>query len=407
VDAGVYWIRRNALRWDVIEPIEGERNWAAVATLEQEMVAIAEQGMEMILIIHYTPYWARALPGYGCGPVATEKLEAFGAFMRDVVARYSQPPYSVQYYEMGNEPDVPYQFVAGDSQFGCWIDMEAPLLNAGAYADMLKAVYPQVKAANAEAQVLVGGLLLDCDPHDPPQNADGSLKDCSPSRFLEYILQVGAADAFDGVSFHAYDYYGGASGIFGNGNWHSAWNTTGPALAAKARYLRALLDYYNRPDAYLINTETALICGRSGSEAPCITDEFAQTKASYAVQSYAMALAEGLLGNVWYSINGWRASGLVNRGGEPLPVYQAIRFQGQLLNDLGFVGRLTPAEGVTGYEFRRDGRRVWLLWTQDDQEHLLALPSAPLAAYDMLGNALPPVAEWLVTPWPVYLEWQE
>jgi hypothetical protein len=32
------------------------------------------------------------------------------------------------------------------------------------YGNMLKIVYPAIKSADPQAQVLVGGLLLDCDP---------------------------------------------------------------------------------------------------------------------------------------------------------------------------------------------------------------------------------------------------
>ena len=191
--AGAFWIRRNALNWVVVEPTEGERNWGGLASLEKEMIAISEQGMELILIIHYVPSWAQAELGYACGPVKAEKLGAFGAFMGDLVARYSQPPYNVRYYEMGNEPDVPLGVVPGGSQYGCWADMEDPTLNGGVYAEMLQAVYPQVKAANSDAQLLIGGLLMDCDPLDPPQMADGTIKNCDSSRFLEYILQSGGA----------------------------------------------------------------------------------------------------------------------------------------------------------------------------------------------------------------------
>jgi hypothetical protein len=405
--AGAYWIRRNALPWSAIESAEGERNWGAVVSLEQEMQTIAEQGMETILIIQYAPSWAQAALGNACGPIRAEKLETFGAFMYDVVARYSQPPYNVKFYELGNEPDVPLGWVPGDSQFGCWIDLSDPTYNGDDYANMLKVVYPQVKAANPDAQVLIGGLLMDCDPLNPPQLQDGSLKDCSITRFFEMILQSGGAEYFDGVSFHAYDYYSGVLGQYSNPNWHSVWNTTGPVLIAKARYLRALLDVYHRPDAYLLNTETALLCGRDGSEAPCQTEDHLQTKTSYVVQANTVAQAEYLIGNIWYSISGWRGSGLVDGAGQPLPTYQAVRFNAQMLTGMNYTGAVTQFDGVAAYEFLLAGRRLWVAWSRDGGEHTIHLSSTPTAAYDMQGNALVPIQDWPITIMPVYLEWQE
>jgi hypothetical protein len=406
-DAGAYWIRRNALPWSAIEPAEGERNWGSVAGLEAEMQAISPRGMQTILIVQYTPAWAQAAQGYACGPILPEKLNAFAAFMHDVVARYSVPPYNVKYFELGNEPDVPLGLVAGDSQFGCWYDPADLAHNADDYANMLKAVYPQVKAANPEAQVLIGGLLMDCDPLNPPQLSDGTLIDCTVSRFMEFILQNGGTNSFDGVSFHAYDYYYGALGQYGNPNWHSSWDTTGPITSAKARYLRTLLDFYNRPDAYLLNTETALLCGKTGEEESCLADDFVQTKASYIVQSYTVARAEYLLGNIWYSISGWRASGLVDGAGQPLPAYQAFRFNAQMLNGTAYVGKIADLEGVAAYEFQQAGRRVWVIWSADGNEHTVELSATPSAAYDMTGNSLTPAQTWTVNLLPVYLEWQE
>lgn len=406
-DGGAYWLRRNALHWDVVEPSEGERDWDALASLEKEMKAISEQGMEMILIVQYTPAWAQAVSGQACGPIKVDKLPAFGEFMHDVVARYSVPPYNVKFYEMGNEPDVQVNLVPGNSQYGCWFDVDDPTYHALEYAQMLQTVYPQVKVANPEAQVLVGGLLMDCDPLDPPESSDGTLKDCTPTRFLESILQHGGGDYFDGVSFHAYDYYLAELGKYANPNWHSIWDVTGPVLINKARYLRSLLDFHNRSDAYLINTETAIICGVDGKEAVCQSDEFSQTKASYIVQSNTVAQAEGLWGNIWYSLHGWRASGLVDKNGEPYPVYHALRFNAEKLKDLDYVGEITQFHNVTVYEFYQDGKRLWVVWSRDEEEHLIKLPSLPSSAFDMLGEPLTLDRSWEVTILPVYLEWQE
>ncbi len=127
----------------------------------------------------------------------------------------------------------------------------------------------------------MGGLLLDCDPINPPEWPLGSglFRDCSSSRFLEGILESGAADSFDAVSFHAYDYYGEKLGAYGNLNWNSTWNTTGPLVIKKVEYLLGLLTKFG-VQKELLNTENALICG--SSEAICSTEDYDLTKAYYA-----------------------------------------------------------------------------------------------------------------------------
>ena len=53
------------------------------------------------------------------------------------------------------------------------------------------------------------------------------------------------------MNFHSYDYYYQGLGKFGNTNWNSAWNTTGPALIAKTHYLNSILAKYGLDQANL------------------------------------------------------------------------------------------------------------------------------------------------------------
>ena len=61
--------------------------------------------------------------------------------------------------------------------------------------------------------------------------------------------------------------------------------------------------------------------------------DFTDTKANYIAQSNAAAHAEGLRVNMWYSLTGWRGSGLVDEELEPLPAYQAYQFSATQLEN--------------------------------------------------------------------------
>lgn len=405
--AGAHWLRRNALLWNALEPVPGARHWENMASLEAELQRAAELGQEVILIVRGTPGWAQQAPGISCGPVRADQLPAFAAFLADAVARYSAPPFNVKYWELGNEPDVATGLVAPDEVYGCWGDPSDPYYGGSYYAEMLAAVYPRIKTANPQAQVLVGGLLLDCDPVNPPETSAGSgeFRDCSPSRFLEGILIEGG-EYFDGVSFHAYDYYDLAYGQYHNPNWHSSWDTTGPVLIAKAHYLRSLLDQYGHTTKYLVNTEVALICGRTGDEPPCQDETFQRTKANYLAQSYAAAQAAGLRANLWYSLRGWRSSGLVDGALQPLIAYQAYQASVEKVGRAAFLREVNEYPGVRGYEFVRQGTRLWVLWSQDGANHVLSLPEAPGALFDVLSAPLPVAQELTLTLDPVYVEWR-
>jgi hypothetical protein len=386
-----------------VEAVEGQRDWSQVSNLEEELKQAAERGFEVILIVRSTPAWAQQIPGVFCGPVKEDKLPAFADFMGELVARYSAPPYNVKYYEFGNEPDVDSDLVSPDNIFGCWGDEDDPYYGGGYYAEMLKAVYPAVKGADPAAQVVVGGLLTFCDPVNPPEDASGNKADCKSSRFLEGILEAGGGDYFDHVSFHAYDYFAKDFGQYVNEYWHSTWNTTGPVLIAKTRYLRDLLSSYGYPEKGLLNSETAVVC--TFSDAECQTPQFSSTKAYYAAETYAAAMAEGLLANIWYSFNGWRFSGWVDQNMNTFPVYEATKTSVQMLRDAQYQREITEFPGIKGYEFDRGGVRLWLVWSLDGQDHAIQLPSTPAAMYDVFGDPLPAQTGVIITIQPYYIEW--
>jgi hypothetical protein len=303
---------------------------------------------------------------------------------------------------------------------GCWGDEGDPDGYGGQYyGAMLQQVTPRIKAASPEARVLVGGLLLDCDPDNPPEDPDNPPedKDCSSANFLKGILEGGGGPYFDGVSFHAYDYHIGApSGYYDNPNWRSSWDTTGPVAVAKARYLRSVLTGYGYKDKFLINTETALLLCDNDPDTPCVPDDVAElTKAYYLPQAYAVAISEGLVASIWFDARGlWgRGNGLL-AGVYPdfieLDAYRTYRFASQKMQGAFGGHRISGYAGVTGYEITFDAGEilpapdhVWLLWSLDGEDHLIHLPATPTAVYDVFGNLLESSADLTVTISPVYV----
>ena len=215
----------------------------------------------------------------------------------------------------------------------------------------------------------------------------------------------GGGDYFDAISFHAYDYYFGGLGKYGNKGWHTAWNTTGPVTSAKANYLRSLLAQYGHPEKYLMNTEMAILCGSIGNESACQTEEFARTKANYLAEANAAAQADGLRTKMWFCLTGWRASELVKGNLEPLPAYQAYQASVIRLTKAVFSNGLTAFPQVKGYEFVREGTVIWVLWSLDGEPHLVQLPSQTNAIYDVFGQLLPLDQNLTITLDPVYIEW--
>lgn len=373
--AGANWVR-GGLIWKTIEPTPGARSWEANLSSEQGLRSAASKGMQVILVVDGTPSWALK-PGYTCGAVASEQLQRLGDFMYDSVRRLSVPPYNVKYWELWNEPDV-------IGHLGCWGDGADPYYGGTYYAEMLKAVYPRIKEADPHAQVLVGGLLLDCDPRKPvpdPSNPSQT-KDCKASRFMEGILLNGGGSYFNGVSFHGYDYFT-PENIYYNPNWLSTQKTTGPVTLVKANFLRGLLDGAGLYNKYLINTETAVFC----SIEDCTASEFIRAKNNYILETYAASLAYNLRSTIWWSAMGFRDSGLLKADYSPEPAYYAYQFTRQKLGRAVYTRQLNQP-GILGFEFTVDGRPVWVLRSLDGSPKSVQLAN-PLRIYQIGDDGQP------------------
>jgi len=411
--ANNYWLRHHVVSWSAIEQIKGTHDWSSLAALEVELSNANLRGMETVVIVSSTPGWAQRVTGYYCGPINEPELATFANFMYELVSRYSQRPHMVKYWEIWNEPDIDPALVPPDSGFGCWGDRNDAYYGGGYYAEMLKVVYPEIKRANPEAQVIVGGLVLDCDPRTPGlcNGVDGD----APPKFLEGILRRnGANDGgnyFDGISFHAYDYYN-AIGHYSNQNWDSSWDTTGPVVIAKARFIKEVLTQMGVSGKFLMNTESAIICG--GAFDPpggpgCESDPasaFEQTKAYYLAQAYASAIAEDLHANIWYQVLGWRNSALLNSDRSPRPAYQAFTTSAKILRDAHLIREIDDYDQVKGYEYTRDQYSLWVLWSLDGNVHMVTLDTLPAEMYDVLGNPVVPSNPVRVGYAPLYLKWR-
>ncbi|HUF38755.1 MAG TPA: hypothetical protein VMN57_09550 [Anaerolineales bacterium] len=411
---GSYWMRHNALLWSSVEPVNnGVYDWGADPYIEEELITTYLSGMHSILVIRSTPLWAQQQPGYFCGPMKPEFLDDFGDFLVAAVKRYSGPPFYVRHYEIWNEPDVVSSNVPPDQIFGCWGDEDDAHYGGGYYGEMLKAVYPRMKTANPDITVLVGGLLLDCDPRNPPAGSD-----CTPALFLEGILTAGAKNSFDAISFHAYDYYNPTFNTFGNPNWNSGKfnnepnGSLRPVLSQKVDFINEVLASFGATGKILMNTESALLCGGNTAPPgtpPCDandTSPFEILKASYLAQSYPTAIGENLAANLWFTVAGWRNSGLLYDDDTPRPAYYAFQFSEEMLRGTTFKSQVTGSAGIAGYKFdRKNGTEVWIVWAWNGGPQGMTLPSVPFAIWDSTGDPVTVTGTSLtLTVEPYYVE---
>jgi hypothetical protein len=403
-EPGLTVMRHNGLLWLEVEGIEGQLDWSAVSELDNILSRASASGLSTILLVRGTPEWAQLFPGTSCGPIQPGKLQQFADFMYAAVSRYSQPPYNVKSWELWNEPDVDPLLVPPTSVFGCWGNYQDPFYGGGYYAEMLEVVYPAIKRADPEAQVLLGGLLLDCDPNQPPED-----KDCSSGNFLEGILQNGGGEYFDIVSFHGYTPYFGPETVLPYALYmdqHSpTWEHLGGIVDGKMSFIRQVMAKY-QVDKPIFHTEGALMCAEYNvidCEEP---DElFFEAQAEYAVRRYLRNWANNVGATIWYQFEGpgWRFSGLLDEDQNPRPVYHALQFMTGMLFETGFIEEIVEFPGLQGYKFASPGKQIWVLWSPEQVDTPLTLPSEVSAVYDKYGNEIMPDGNDLVVNNAIYL----
>jgi hypothetical protein len=353
-EANVHWLRLNGIRWSLVQPNgPGSFDWNEHTNIESNIVAASENGLETILILRGTPEWAQKYPGKFCGPIKEEHLSSFAAFANEVVKRYSQPPYNVRYFQIWNEPDAPVG-IDGNMPFGCWGEPTGDFYGGEYYAEMLKVAYPAMKSANPMIKVVLGALLLDCDPTGVGEGYCQSEEARHQWNFFEGILRNNGA--FDVVAFHGYAFYSSQEKPVMSERNHPNWRGNGGVVDGKLNYLRGLMNQYGvfKP---IMQTEAALV--NTHPAAP--TDElFQAAKADYAVWVMARNWGEGLLGTTWYSLEGWRNSGLIDSNQQPLPAYNSLKNMATVLDEAEFVSR-DVHDGYERFIFRKAGERIWLL----------------------------------------------
>ncbi len=399
------WARIDAFNWSQIEPTNTNSagyNWSSVdnATLQ----AASEKGIKVIAIIRGTPGWAQKVPPYSCGPVSEAALPDFAEFVSEVVKKYSVPPYNIKHWELWNEPDVvPSPGLGYDSVFGCWGNSNQTYYGGEYYSDMLNIIYPVIKSADPTAKVLIGGLLLDCDPTFN--------KSCKPGKFFEGIIRNGInwkGDNFDYVSFHGYVPYGGPGSPLYFDEHDPKWAHRGGVVLGKLDYLRYVMNKHGI-DKPIFHTEAALLCPEYNTT-DCTTpnNQFYESQADYVVWVFVRNLANEVDTTIWYEFQGpgWRYGGLLDGIQNPKPAYNAFKFLTQELYYTTYSGRVLENTMVDGYEFSTNDKKIWVLWSPDENPHTVVLPATASKTYDKYGVEIVLTGNQITVTSPVYVEFQ-
>lgn len=163
--------------WAYVEESPGSYNWVHA---DQVVNHAARQGLQVVARLGFVPEWARPKDS---SPLFLQyrSFDAFASFSAEFARRYAG---KVHYIIVWNEPNLALEW-----------GYTRP--DARKYAALLAAVYPAIKAANPDVQVLAGALA----PTLAPPGSDSGVNDLD---FLQQMYDAGAAAHFDMLAIHAY-----------------------------------------------------------------------------------------------------------------------------------------------------------------------------------------------------------
>jgi polysaccharide biosynthesis protein PslG len=202
-ELGVAWVRFD-VKWEIVEAEQGVYDWSRYDRVVDEA---RDRGLRILATLAYAPGWAR--PNESDSEIDPE---AYAAFAAAAVERYA--PRGVLHYELWNEPNL----------HGFW-DPEADPV---AYARLVRAAYPVMKAADSDVTVLAGSLAPTGGYAAPPECAGGAGR-INPIPFLEAMYAEGAQGSFDALSYHPYTGGGRPGEDHPCNGWHQMEGTS-PSL---------------------------------------------------------------------------------------------------------------------------------------------------------------------------------
>jgi hypothetical protein len=371
IELGTSWTRsNNRISWRQLQPNEGDViRWELLESFENELRQLKAAGIRSVVIVDDYPAWAvqERLSGDDppklslCAPLKEDKLDDFAAFVREIVKKYKTSQFNVHDWELGNEPDVDPSLVLADSGFGCWGDIQDPYYGGEYYGEMIKVVSQAIKAEDKRAVVWLGGLLLAApEPTDPV--AFGH-----PELFFQGVLQAGAADYFDIVTYHWYPSYTGSNIDHDLNIPNGKWNSWGGGTLGKALFLRQTMQAYG-VDKPLVLNETAMGCPDNWPRCAPPPPAFYLAQGDYLVRSFTRGLSGGIAGFAWYTLNGpgWRSTGLLDVDDNIMPAYTAYQQFTARMKQAWYIGPAGYGAGFEAYEFARVGSRLHVVWAREE-----------------------------------------
>lgn len=322
---------RTEVYWSWVEPANTTPPYFDWDRFDELLIPARHLNVNTIATITGNPSWASSYPN---GPIDKVSISEFVHFVLAAVERYDGDGYLdapcspvVNYWEFYNEPD---RNTPADPQYAGRAGWGQ---NAPEYAQMLAAVYPAMKSANPNVQIVYGGIA-----HDWFERQGGEFVE----DWVQQVLDAGGGPYFDYMNLHAF------------ANFWPEHALQPPGLLEKVEKMRAILESYGFDKPFVI-TETSFTS--KPWESVAVANEL---QARNVVKLFAQALAAGVKGTSWFMFYDSTSGGVTYRTGlitqddppERKPSFSAFQTMVNLFENAQYDRALTDEE--TGNYCARD-----------------------------------------------------
>ncbi len=372
-ELGVGWIRV-VVNWGLVEPTNSDPsayNWRWV---DSQLGGALHNCFNILATIVHAPDWATSSSD---GPLDKVEVGELAEFAAALAERYDgdgidDAPGSpvVRFWELYNEPD------AGPTPFG-----EGWGKHGAEYAEMLKAVYPAIKAANPDAQVVFGGIAYEgFDDVEPPGTFVRS--------FVPDVLAAGGGDFFDYMNFHKYP---------------GCANCDGPGVIEKTAIVRGILAEHGVSKPMIIS-ET----GWHTNHLPPYFPGSDELQSRFVVKLFTQMYPADIEIAIWFmmhDLEGYQfLNGLVDRSSPPVrkPAFYVFQRMNKLLRQAIYMRTWSEAESgherFEVYEFfdQRDNKPLLITWLNPinwldpdevEVDESLVVPASRVTVTDIYGTS--------------------
>ncbi len=369
------------IEWDDLAPTNiqpAAYDWTAY---DAQMDLAASLGYEIMITMGQNPLWAAS---FRRGPVDCVPLTRFTDYVSAVVTRYSASPYNVKYWALYNEPDVVgftrsgYTDCSGDSWAYAFGDDNVKyngLNGPEHYAAHLQAAYTVIKAIDANAVVMNGGVA-----YDSFESEGGFFNE----DFLDQIFTAGAGNYMDAMNFHYYPEY----------DWRWEGLTGLPGVMAKTQAVKDVMASYSL-DKPLVCSELGQSSGFGGADT-----RTQDTQAIALIQQFTRAVAAGNKIGIWFNMNDYLGdpSFFSEHGLLDYPSFaaklslDAFETLATLWPGFEYMRVLSSTEmgasNMEGYIFwdQSGNEALYILWSADGSSQTITLPPGVSSVVDKFND---------------------